>query len=185
MKDRRIAVAAAMAAVFVVTAGVLLWMGRTPWCACGSPVPWSWVVMSRHASQHLLDPYSFTHMLHGVAFFGLLWFLPAKVGVGWRAVMAATLEGAWEILENTPMVIERYRAETVSLDYVGDSVANSMSDIAACLLGFWIASRLPWRWSVGLFVAVEVVLLLWIKDSLIVNVIMLIHPIEAIKRWQM
>ncbi len=180
-----IRVATAIAAVTIVTAGVLLAMGRTPWCGCGSPVPWSWVVMSRHNSQHLLDPYTFTHMLHGVAFFAALRLLPAKVSVGWRAVMAAALEGAWEILENTEMVIARYRAETVSLDYVGDSVANSVADIAACLLGFWIASRLPWRWSLGLFVAVEIVLLLWIKDSLIVNVIMLIHPVEAIKRWQM
>lgn len=173
------------AGLVLAAAGVLLALGRTPWCACGSAVPWSWDVWSRHNSQHLLDPYTFTHVLHGLGFFALTWLLLGRrVPLAWRAVITAGLESAWEVLENSPAVIERYRAETMSLDYFGDSVANSASDAGACLFGFWIASRLPWKWSVALFIATELVLLAWVRDSLVVNVIQLVWPIAAIKAWQ-
>lgn len=159
-------------------------MGRAWWCACGSPVPWSFEVNSRHNSQHLVDPYSLTHVLHGLGFYALLRLLAPRLSAGWRLALTAVLEGAWEIVENSSFVIERYRAATISLDYYGDSILNSLSDVGCCLLGFWIASRVPVRVSIALFVLVELVLLLWIRDNLTLNVIMLIWPVEAIRKWQ-
>lgn len=183
----RIAVPAAIIGIVVLaTAATLYAMGRTIWCSCGSPVPWSWDIWSSHNSQHLVDPYLFTHVLHGVAFFGALWLVAGRhVPLVWRATIAIVLEAGWEILENSPVVIERYRATTMSLDYYGDSVLNSVSDIGACLFGFWLASRLPWKLSLALFFATEIVLLWWVRDSLLVNILQLLWPIEAIKQWQM
>lgn len=174
--------------VLVVSAAalVLLSMGRRVWCECGSSMPWSWDVWSTHNSQHLLDPYAFTHVLHGVAFYAGLWLVAGRrVPPVWRASITAALESGWEILENSPVIIERYRAATISLDYFGDSVVNSVTDVGACLLGFWIAFRLPWRASLFLFAVTEVVLLLWVRDSLLVNILQLVYPIEAVKTWQM
>lgn len=161
-------------------------MGRAPWCSCGSPVPWSWDVWSTHNSQHVLDPYAFTHVLHGLAFFGGLWVLAGtRVPIAWRGAAAAMLESGWEILENSPIVIERYRAATISLDYFGDSVANSMADVACCLLGFWIASKLPWKVTLAVFFVTESVLLWWVHDSLLLNILQLVWPLESVKQWQM
>lgn len=172
--------------VVLAAAATLYSMGRTVWCRCGSAVPWSWDVWSSHNSQHLADPYLFTHVLHGVAFFAGLWLVAgARVPLVWRAAIAAAIESCWELLENSPVVIERYRATTMSLDYYGDSVLNSISDVGACLLGFWIASRVPWKVSLAFFFATEIVLLLWVRDSLLVNILQLLYPIEAIKTWQM
>lgn len=175
----------ATATVFGVTAIVLTFMGRDAWCACNSWNPASFDVWSSHNSQHLLDPYTFSHVLHGVVFFGMLWPLRERIGLGWRATISAALEATWEVAENTNTVIERYRENTASLDYFGDSMLNSMADIVSCLAGFALAASIPWFASVGFFVAVEVVLLLWIKDSLLLNVIMLVYPLEIIKQWQM
>lgn len=173
---------------------ILLAMGRQLWCSCGTMAPWSWQIYSEHNSQHLIDPYSFTHVLHGVVFFAVLWPLRNRsirvgnqslaVTAGFRLCIALTVEAAWEVLENTSMVIERYRATTISLDYYGDSVANSMSDLAACALGYWFASRVRWQASLILFVTVETALLITIRDSLVLNVIMLVWPIDAILHWQ-
>ena len=174
----------AIGATILATAAILLAMGRTPWCACGSAVPWAWDVWTRHNSQHAIDPYWFTHVLHGLAFYGGLWLVARRVAVAWRGVIAIVLESAWEVLENTDAIIERYRAVTMSLDYFGDSVVNSAFDILACALGFWIAARLRPRWSVALFVAVELVLLFWVRDGLLINIIMLLYPIDALKQWQ-
>ncbi|MCC9600811.1 DUF2585 family protein [Stieleria sp. JC731] len=183
--------ASSIAAVMVV---ILLAMGRQLWCSCGTMAPWSWQIYSEHNSQHLIDPYSFTHVLHGVVFFAVLWPLRNRsirvgnqslaVTAGFRLCIALTVEAAWEVLENTSMVIERYRATTISLDYYGDSVANSMSDLAACALGYWFASRVRWQASLILFVTVETALLITIRDSLVLNVIMLVWPIDAILHWQ-
>ena len=175
-----------MVAVVAVATVVLLSMGRHLWCTCGSPIPWAWNVWSQHNSQHVIDPYAFTHMLHGVAFYAILWLVAGnRVPVIWRGTMAAALESAWEILENSPIIIERYRAATISLDYFGDSVINSIADVGACLFGFWIAFKLPWKVSVALFVVTEAVLLLWVRDSLLMNILQLVYPIEAVKNWQM
>ena len=172
------------AAIFAVAAVVLAAMGQVWWCKCGSPVPWSWDTWSMHNSQHILDAYSFSHMQHGLVFFAALYLLGDRVVMGTRLLLALAFEAAWEVLENTPMVIERYREATISLDYFGDSVANSMSDLAACWLGFEIARRLPWWGTLALFVVVEALMVLTIKDSLILNVIMLLYPLDAIRQWQ-
>jgi predicted MFS family arabinose efflux permease len=175
-----------LSAVFAVAAAcvVLRAMGRQWWCACGGYVPWSWTVHSSHNSQHLIDPYFFTHVLHGVIFFGVLKALLPRLDAGLRFLLAVIIESAWEILENSPLIIERYRAATISLNYYGDSIANSICDILACVLGYWLASRIGWRWSILFFIAVELVLMVTIRDSLSLNVLMLVYPIEAIKQWQ-
>jgi Protein of unknown function (DUF2585) len=172
---------------FVVSFGMtatLVWLGRRWWCECGRWDPTSWDIWSSHNSQHLVDPYFFSHVLHGVLFF---WFLRWTVG-GWsdsrRLFLAFVIEAIWEIFENSPFIIDRYREATISLDYVGDSIANSWFDVIACLLGYIYASKLKWQWSVALFVAIEVTLLLTIRDCLILNVLMLVYPIEAIKNLQ-
>jgi len=170
--------------VLAVT-GLILWaLGRTFWCGCGEPVPWSWQVQSRHNSQHLIDPYAFTHVLHGVLLFGTLYPLAGRLSESARWMAATLIEAGWEVLENTPMIIERYRTATVSLDYYGDSIANSLFDIVACLIGYAITARLRWYSSVALFVIVEVVLVLTIRDSLLLNVIMLVLPSDALLEWQ-
>jgi hypothetical protein len=137
-----------------------------------------------HNSQHLLDPYSFSHVSHGILFFGLCaWLLPS-LALGWRLVVATAIEAAWEIVENTQFVIDRYRAATISLDYYGDSVGNSFGDVLSCLVGFLLARYLGlWR-SIALLIVLELVLLFWIRDNLLLNVVMLIHPIDAVKAWQ-
>ena len=122
-------------AVCGATAVVLFAMGRGPWCSCGSPVPWSFDTWSRHNSQHLFDAYSLSHMLHGVVFYGALFLVARKLALHWRGILAAGHEALWELAENTDTVIQHYRENTVSLDYYGDSVANSMADIVCCVGG--------------------------------------------------
>lgn len=170
--------------VCVVSAVLLTLMGRGWWCSCGSPVPWSFDTWSKHNSQHIFDAYAFSHVLHGVVFYGLLFVVARKLALHWRAVLAAGLEGLWELLENTDAVIQHYRENTVSLDYYGDSVANSVADILFCTGGFFFAAAVPvWASAAG-FALTELLLLWWIKDSLVLNVIMLVWPLEVIKQWQ-
>lgn len=118
-------------------------------------------------------------------FAGLLLLITRRLSTSWRLVIATALEAAWEILENTNAVIERYRQATASLDYFGDTVLNSMGDMVCCGIGLVIARKLGWLRSLPIFIATEVVLLFWIRDSLILEIIMLIHPIEGIKTWQL
>jgi len=158
--------------------------GRVVWCKVGDLVPWSWDIWSAHNSQHFIDPYSFTHLLHGIVEFWLIGLLFRKVPVVWRMLIAVAIEGSWEIAENSSFVINRYREATISLDYFGDSIANSIFDILCCGLGFWIASKIRLWWSLTVFVVMEVILLFWIRDSLLLNILMLIVPIDAIKQWQ-
>lgn len=159
-------------------------LGRQWWCTCGQLTPWSWNIWSSHNSQHLIDPYFFTHVLHGVIFFWCLRPLASRLSQTTRFRIALLIEAGWEILENSPVIIDRYRAATISLDYFGDSIANSVFDVIACGLGYLIASSLRWYWSLLLFAIVELTLLLTIRDTLILNVIMLVYPIEAMKTWQ-
>lgn len=173
-----------VAAVVLVTAAVLLGMGRVPICTCGTVKLWHGVVFSSENSQHLSDWYSFTHVVHGFVFYGLLWLVGRRWPVGIRLVAATAIEGAWEILENTNMVIERYREVTISLDYFGDSVINSVSDIFTMVLGFVVAARLPVRASVAVVIGLEIFLLIAIRDNLALNLLMLLAPIDAVREWQ-
>ena len=162
----------------------LHWQGRIWWCKCGSWAPVSIAVQSPHNSQHLFDAYSFSHVLHGILFFGLLWFFRNKLSLNIRAAIAASVEIGWEMLENSPVIINRYREATVSLGYTGDSIANSLGDIGSFIVGFYLARKLGLWWSVALFLAVELSMLWLIRDNLTLNVLMLLWPIDAIRRWQ-
>lgn len=171
--------------LLILTAVVLLLLqGRVWWCQAGDMVPWSWNIWSTHNSQHIIDPYSFTHVLHGVLEFWLIGLVFPRVPLAWRFFMAIFVESSWEVAENTSYVIQRYREETMSLDYFGDSIINSLADIVCCGLGFFIAYKLRFWKSLALFIATEVILILTIRDSLIINIIMLTWPIEALKNWQ-
>ena len=168
------------------TALLLHAMGRPWWCRAGDLVPWSGDIWSRHNSQHVVDPYSVTHAMHGLLVYGLLWLtLGSVAGAATRAGIALGIEATWEIAENTNAMIERYRATTISLDYYGDSVINSVGDIASFALGYMAAAVVPTWLSVASFVAAEALLIVSIRDSLLLNVLMLVHPIEAVKTWQL
>ncbi len=173
-----------MLCAFAVAVIVENFEGRVWWCQAGDYLPWSWDIWSRHNSQHLVDQYSFTHILHGILEFWLIGLVFRRVPLAWRLLIAVMIESTWEIVENSSYVIERYRTATISLDYFGDSIINSLSDITACATGFVIAYKLRFWRSLALFVVTEIVLIFWIHDSLLINIIMLIYPVEAIKHWQ-
>ena len=171
-------------AVSMAMAIILHLMGQPLWCKCGGLSPWSWDIWSSHNSQHLVDPYFFTHVLHGVVLCGLLYWLPRSVSESSRFLTAVVLEAGWEILENSPAIIERYRAATISKDYFGDSIINSGGDLIACIVGYLLARQLGFRRSIVFFLLTELILLITIRDCLILNVLMLAYPSEVIKNWQ-
>ena len=165
---------------------VLYYQGRIWWCKWDTPVQiWSNDAWGTHNSQHLFDPYSFTHILHGLGFYGILYLIfRLKIPLAWLLLIAVSAESAWEVFENSKFVIERYRAATVSLEYFGDSIANSFGDVLCCIVGFLIGHKLGFWRSLMLFALIEIILIFWIHDSLLINILMLIYPIEWIKTWQ-
>src|SRR5688572_25955182 len=158
--------------------------GRVWWCEVGDWSPVAMRVNSPHNSQHLFDAYSLSHVLHGILFFGMLWPLRGRFSLPTRAAVAAAVEIGWELLENSPVIINRYRAATVSLGYPGDSFVNSLGDIASFVLGFYVARKVGFWWSCALFATVELLMLWLIRDNLALNVLMLLWPIDAIRQWQ-
>ncbi len=172
-------------AVFVATAFLLRAEGRLWICSCGNVLIWAGKVCSSDNSQHFLDPYSFTHVLHGFLFFWLIASLVPRLKSGWQLTLAIAVEALWEVFENTNFIIERYRTETAALGYHGDTVVNSFGDIICCLVGFMIARRLGFSRSLMVFAALELVLIIWIRDSLLLEILMLILPVDVIRTWQM
>ncbi len=170
--------------LIAATAIILLLMGREPICKCGYIKLWHGTVFSSENSQHITDWYTLSHNIHGFLFYGALWFAARRLPSGLRLAMATAIEAAWEIFENTDFIINRYRSVTVSLDYFGDSVLNSVSDILAMTLGFYLASRLPVWLIVVLGLAMEVLAAMVIRDNLALNIIMLLWPNDAIRVWQ-
>lgn len=170
--------------ITVLMSVILYTQGRIWWCKLGDYSPWVSQAWGNHTSQHLFDPYTFTHILHGVLFFWLIDLIFRKQTFAWKFFIAILVESAWEVLENSQFVIEKYRENTASLDYFGDSIFNSVGDVIACGIGFLIAYKLKFWRSLVFFILTEIVLLLWIRDGLLLNILMLIYPIEAIKQWQ-
>lgn len=170
--------------VVALTACVETAMGRSPLGPDGRFGWWDGDIWSSENSQRVADAYSFSHIVHGILIYGILWLAARSLPLPTRFAIALLAEAGWEILENSPIIIDRYREATISLGYVGDSVLNSCCDIGMMALGFWLAWKIRPRWSAAAVVAMEVGCLLWVRDNLTLNILMLAHPIEAIKTWQ-
>lgn len=170
--------------IILLTAAYLLWIGREPICKCGYVKLWHGEVVSAENSQHLSDWYTPSHIIHGFLFFGALWLVARRLSMGWRLAIATLVECAWEIVENSDAVIERYRTVTISLDYYGDSVINTVFDVLAMILGFWMAARLPVWATVALIILFEGATMWIIRDGLALNVLMLLWPLDWIAEWQ-
>jgi len=181
-RSRRASIAAIL--IVAAAAAVLLAMGRNPICTCGRIDLWVGARNSPATSQMLADWYSLSHIAHGLLFYAALWLAARRWPAEWRFVAALAIESAWEVIENTPMVIDRYRATTAALGYTGDSVLNSLSDIAMMSLGFLAARKLPLWAAIVLLVAIELVPLFAIRDNLTLNIWMLLAPSSAVQAWQ-
>jgi uncharacterized protein DUF2585 len=172
-------------AILVLTGSIEWRMGRSLLGPDGKFGLWEGNIWSNENSQRLADPYSFSHLGHGMMFYALLWLTARKMPVRQRFLIAVLMEAGWEILENSPFIINRYRQVTISLGYVGDSVLNSLSDILMMALGFLFSSKVRAWVTVIVFIAMEVGCALWVRDNLTLNIIMLLCPVEAIRAWQM
>jgi Protein of unknown function (DUF2585) len=176
---------AAIGLVIVLAGGLELAMGRPVVYQHGPVRLWSGDINSDQNSQQIADPYTFTHIEHGALFYGATRLVMGPQAVMLRLLTTVALESAWEVYENTDSVVNRYRAETISHGYYGDSLLNSMCDILACLLGFALARYLPTKVTIAWIVIVEIVLAIWIRDNLALNILMLAYPLDAVRKWQM
>jgi hypothetical protein len=170
--------------VIAAAAGIEFAMGRNPICTCGTVELWVGARDSAKTSQMLADWYSLSHIVHGLLFYAALRLLARRWPVEWRFLTALLVEAAWEVTENTPFVIDRYRSTTAAIGYTGDSIVNSMSDILMMALGFLLARRLPGWAAILLLIALEVVPLLVIRDNLTLNIVNLLAPNHALQAWQ-
>lgn len=183
--QRRVIVTAGFLAILAAVAFVEYSNGRSPLGPDGHVAFWEGNIWSAECSQRIADAYSFSHIIHGFVFYGFLWLVARRLWIGHRFLIATLIEAGWELLENSPIIINRYRDATMALGYAGDSILNSVSDILMMAFGFFLAWRLPVWLSVTLIIVMEIGCALWIRDNLTLNVIMLLHPIDAIKQWQM
>jgi hypothetical protein len=181
---RRVLPWLAIAVVLVSTAYLLHSQGRLWWRACDDLCLWSGDTWSSDNSQQLLGSFTITHVLHGFMFCGLLALVLPRLPALWQLSIAVSIEALWEITENSQFIIRRYREWTVAHGYHGDTIVNSFGDILACGLGFVLARQLGFRRAFAVFMLTEAVLIVWIRDSLLLNILMLIYPIDAIKEWQ-
>lgn len=170
--------------IFGVLIITLLWMGRVPYCECGFGL-WTSETVRSPTSQHFADPYSFTHILHGIVLYGIVSLFGKRLSISQKLLIVLGIEAGWEILENTPWIINRYRADTISYDYTGDSILNSVGDMLCCAFGGWFASRYPIRGTIALVAIIELTLGFLIRDNLTLNIIMLLIPIPGIREWQL
>jgi hypothetical protein len=168
----------------IAAAAVLLLMGRNPLCTCGHLSIWAGAVNGPENSQMLADWYTPSHIIHGFLFYAAGWLLLRRRPIGDRFVLAVAVEAGWELIENSPLIIERYRHATMAAGYLGDSVVNSVADIGWMALGFLLARRLPVWWTVVLALGFEALALWAVRDNLALNVVMLLWPVEAIRTWQ-
>jgi hypothetical protein len=179
---------AVMLAIISAVAMALWFMGRLPICKCGTIKLWHGAVVSSENSQHIADWYTPSHIIHGFIFYGVYWLVQRLSGrvipLAFALIIAILVESVWEIAENTDTVINRYRESTIALDYFGDSILNSISDILAMVIGFFLARRLPVLVTVFLALAMELIVGALIRDNLTLNVIMLLYPLDWIKAWQ-